>query len=629
MPPSTPRFDRLTLRLTVWIIVLVLVPVALGLSLLFRYQYDRFIAAQRETAEFEIRILEAALRHQMLDKDPGLMTQVLTDIGEHPGVHRAMVIDHEGVIRLSNRPGDLGVEVPQNSPTCLVCHARSPEDRQRWVLLEEDGSNLLRSVLPIENRVQCHACHDPQVRYNGMLILDVSLAALHADLRNDAVTMATGTAVLTLVLIAGAGLLVRRLILVRLSRLSATARAIAGGALETRAEVDGDDVITSLARDFNNMADATSRLIDEIRSRENQMAGILNSLDDGMVVLDKDFRIVAANHSLAQRLCRRSGNLQGEVCRDVVGHTLPCHDDHDCPAARCLQTSRTQRGIYRTGGDNEDEQRVFEVYASPVAGERGDVEQVVELWRDITERVRDEERLAEIEHLSSLGVLASGLSHEVNTPLATTLTCAEGILGRLPEEAVGADEERRAIRESAGIIRDQVLRCRKITEHFLRFSRRIPPSVELINLVEVVRSVIVLASPTARGRGIEVRLNCTDGVPLVRANTELVQHVVLNVLVNAIESCGEKGGLVELDFVVDDVVRLHIRDDGCGIRDDVRRHIFEPFRSEKPRGTGLGLFLSRTFMRRFGGDVRLVSSRVGAGSCVAIEFPRTGAEQDG
>ena len=130
-----------------------------------------------------------------------------------------------------------------------------------------------------------------------------------------------------------------------------------------------------------------------------------------------------------------------------------------------------------------------------------------------------------------------------------------------------------------------------------------------------------LARPTAREAGVELVLEGDDPVPLVTANTEVVQHVVFNVLVNAIESCGEPGGRVALRFVVGSELRLQVRDNGCGIPPEVQRRLFEPFRTQKPRGTGLGLFLSRTFMRRFGGDVRLVDSVVGRGSCIEIVFP--------
>lgn len=623
-----PTLDRLTVKLALGITLLVILPLGLAFYLLAESHFNHTLTARRIAAEFENRILAAALRHQMLERDDQLMMEILQEIGRQPEIRSAMVLDHEGVVRLSSHEENIGIQIPRDSPTCLVCHARTPAERERWVLLEQGGIDVLRSVLPIANRPECHSCHDAGKEFNGILILDISMAQVQEHLRQDTAWMAATTAALTLVLLAGVGILLRRLVLVRLDRLGRTARSIAEGALSERAGTTGNDVISHLARNFNNMADATSTLIDAVQEREQRMAGVLNSLDDGLIVLDRDYRIIAANRSISRRLCTYPEALQGRRCQDAVGHSLPCHRDSDCPTARCLETGKVQRAVYNLQGCSTDGGRVQEVYASPVYSKDGSVAQVVEVWRDITERIREEERLAEIERLSSLGVLASGLSHEINTPLASTLTCAESILGRLDEKTSNGPDAGTvdAIRESAGIIRNQVLRCRRTTDRFLRFARGIPPSIEPIDLQEVVRTVLSLVRPTARESGIRLEFAGGPPVPVVTANTEVVQHVVLNILVNAIEAFDGEGGEVTIRFFVDSDIRLQVRDTGCGIPAEFQTHLFEPFSTRKPRGTGLGLFLSRNFMRRFGGDVRLVESIVGQGSCIEILFPRPDQE---
>jgi PAS domain-containing protein len=93
------------------------------------------------------------------------------------------------------------------------------------------------------------------------------------------------------------------LVLVRLARLGRTARAIAGGELGQRGVVDGNDMITTVAAEFNNMAASVSRLINEVRDQEAQLRSVLNSVDDGLVVLDDDYRVVAANNSFCTIRC--------------------------------------------------------------------------------------------------------------------------------------------------------------------------------------------------------------------------------------------------------------------------------------------------------------------------------------
>jgi signal transduction histidine kinase len=176
------------------------------------------------------------------------------------------------------------------------------------------------------------------------------------------------------------------------------------------------------------------------------------------------------------------------------------------------------------------------------------------------------------------------------------------------------------VRECADTIRREVLRCRKITEQFLRFARGIPPAVEPLDLGAAVLAAVALVAATAREARVTLRVEVDGPPPAVKANLEVVQHVLLNLLINAIQSCGERGGMVTVACASGGAPSVHVSDTGCGIPPEDRQHLFEPFRSRKPHGTGLGLFLSRSFMRRFDGDVRLASSEPGAGSCFEIVF---------
>ncbi|MDH3628031.1 MAG: ATP-binding protein [Acidobacteriota bacterium] len=616
--------DRLTVRLAVGITLFVVVPLAAGLYVLSQRQYDRGIEARRSAAESENRILEAALRHRMMERDTTLLETILSEIAAHPEVRSIMIVDHDGEVRISSESSRVGSQLPKESPTCLVCHEKDPLKRDRWILLDEEEGGILRAVQPIENRPECHTCHEPDEQYNGMLLLDISLDQLEAQLSRDRTRIVVGAGLLALLLLGGVGLLVRSLILQRLARVGSAARSIAAGNFSERVPTGGNDVISILANDFNNMAGSVSELIAEVHQQEAQLSSVMNSLDDGLVVLDREGRIVACNQSFSRRVGKTPDVLQTQLCHDAVEGVLPCCQDGDeCPGSRCLTTGEMQRATFRTSSATDETERVEEVYSSPVLDSRREVVQVVEVWRDITERVKEEEHLAEIERLVSLGTLASGFSHEVNTPLASILMSAESVIGRIDEAAPAGSpaDLLPSIRESAEIVRKQVLRCRKTTEQFLRFSRGVPPSIDPIDLGKHVTETVSLTRPTARENNVDLRFEAPDGNPSVRANAELVQHVVLNLLINAIQSCGEEGGTVEVSFAMDrKKTCVLIRDTGSGIRSEDCRHLFEPFRSRKPRGTGLGLFLSRTLMRRFGGDIRLVETEVGVGSCFEIVF---------
>ena len=256
-----------------------------------------------------------------------------------------------------------------------------------------------------------------------------------------------------------------------------------------------------------------------------------------------------------------------------------------------------------------------EVHASPILDSAGHLKQVVEVWRDISERRAAEARLAESHRLASVGTLASGFSHELNTPLATVLTCVEGILRETDSSAPDAGW----VRESASIAREQVLRCRGITQHFLRLSRGQRSQGEAVDLTAVISAVARLIEPTAREHAVTIEVRPLPAGMHVRAEEAELQHTLINVLLNAVQA-SRPGSRVTVEGEVGEQVRVRIIDQGCGIVPEDQKRIFEPFVSARQGGTGLGLFLSLNFVRRWNGDLR-VSSEVGRGSTFEIVLP--------
>lgn len=615
-----PLVDRLTLRLALGTTVLVVLLLAAGLYVVSSQHYRRSIEARKQAAESQNQVLEVALRHQMPKKDKSLINKVLGEVASQPGVRDALIVDHDGVVQFSGRPEQVGQKISRDSPTCQVCHGEDPAYRERSVVIDAADGQFLRSVLPIENRPECHKCHNPAQRINGMLLMDVSLAEVQQRVESDQGWMATGTAALAGLLLLGVGISVRQLALVRLARLGKAARSIAAGKLSERVVVDGNDTITELGMDFNNMAGAVESLVSEVQSKEAHLSNVMNSLDDGLVVLDRQLRVVAANQAFCRRASLHPEAICGMRCREAVPTGSPCGlSGGQCVSSRCFSTGKPQRATIERAGADGKPIRVEEIQSSPAFDDEGNVVEVVEVWRDITERVEEENRLAEFGRLESLGMLASGFSHEMNTPLASSLTCAEGILRSLEAPAAVPGPE---VKDLAEIIRREVLRCRRITEEFLRFSRGVPPSTEPVDLPDVVASILSVAKLTAREAGVTLQAETPEGLPPVAANREVVQHVLLNLLVNAIQAFEVRGGTVKLTYEVGPDVRVRIRDNGRGMPRAALAHLFEPFRTSRPNGTGIGLFLSRRFMRRIGGEVRLVESEPGVGSCFEVVFPR-------
>jgi len=548
----------------------------------------------RATALAEGDLIRVALEHQMIENDRTLIAKMMESFRKQSWVERLVLLDRAGAERELQVPAD-------QAGSSRVIEARKGE--------------VLRTVVPIRNRAECYGCHNPSHKINGVLILDYRTAELSQEMAHDLGWMVGGTAAITLLLVGAIGVVIRVAVLRRLQRFETAARQIAGGDLEKRVPAGGSDTISWLAREFNTMADSVTGLVGEVRHQRERLETVINSIDDGIVVLDAQRRVIAANDAFLERARHSREQVLGCQCRELTpgGCTV-----EDCPTLACLGSGARQ---VRLCERRTPEGKVVweEVHASPILDSQGKLLHVVEVWRDISDRRAAEAHLAESHRLASLGTLASGFSHELNTPLATVLTCVEGIL----RETSGDGTDKAWIQNSASIAREQILRCRGITQHFLRLSRGQRGQGEVVDLGPVIAEVARLIEPTARAHSVKVEVRPAPAGMHVRADEAELQHTLINLLLNAVQA-SKAGGQVTVEAEAGEQVRVRVIDNGCGIAADDQKRIFEPFFSARQGGTGLGLFLSLNFVRRWGGEIR-VESVVGRGSTFEVVLPALGA----
>jgi PAS domain S-box-containing protein len=612
--PMKARLTGMTAGLAVGITAAVAIASAAGAYFYSIHYFGTFVEQERRTALAQGELMRAALEHQMIENDRSLIAEMVESFGKEPRIASVMLLDHAGRVQYSNAPGSVRQVFELGSPTCQACHGLPDDQRTSSRILETGSGATLRTMVPFRNREACYGCHDPAQRINGIMLLDVDAGEMRAAMNRDLRWMVTGSGGLALLLIGAIALIVRLVVVRRLQRFETTARLIARGDLERRVPADGSDTIAWLATEFNTMADSMTGLLGEVRTQRERLETVINSIDDGIVVLDPQRTVVAANEAFLQRSGRTRPLAPGCSCRDVAAGICTAAD---CPTLACLQTGERQVRICERR--REDGAVSWEeVHASPIRGPSGEIVQVVEVWRDISNRRAAEARLAESHRLASLGLLASGFSHELNTPLATVLTCVEGIVRNAEAPGRGNGEWSR-IRESAGIARDQLLRCRGITQHFLRLSRGQTGSGDLIDLQPIVAAVVRLIEPTARAHAVSVAIEPMPAGLHVRADEAELQHAIINLVLNAVQACA-RGGRVVVGLEAGDPIRLRIRDDGCGVAAEHQKRIFEPFFGLRKGGTGLGLFLALNFVRRWSGDIR-VSSAPGAGATFEVLLP--------
>ncbi len=591
---TKPSFASTTAGLAVGVTAAVVLACAGGAYLYSKHHMRSLLKGARASALAEGDLMRVALEHQMIENDRTLIAKMMESFRKQSWVERLVLLDRAGAERELQVPAD-------QAGSSRVTEARKGE--------------VLRTVVPIRNRAECYGCHDPSHKINGVLILDYRTAELSQEMAHDLGWMVGGTAAITLLLVGAIGVVIRVAVLRRLQRFETAARQIAGGDLEKRVPAGGSDTISWLAREFNTMADSVTGLVGEVRHQRERLETVINSIDDGIVVLDAERHVIAANDAFLERARHSREQVLGCQCRELTpgGCTV-----EDCPTLACLGSGARQVRLCERRTP-EDKVVWEEVHASPILDSHGKLLHVVEVWRDISDRRAAEAHLAESHRLASLGTLASGFSHELNTPLATVLTCVEGILRETSGD--GADEA--WIRNSASIAREQVLRCRGITQHFLRLSRGQRGQGEVVDLGPVIAEVARLIEPTARAHSVKVEVRPVLAGMHVRVDEAELQHALINLLLNAVQA-SKAGGQVTVEAEAGEQVRVRVIDNGCGIKAEDQKRIFEPFFSARQGGTGLGLFLSLNFVRRWGGEIR-VESVVGRGSTFEVVLPAPGA----
>lgn len=218
------------------------------------------------------------------------------------------------------------------------------------------------------------------------------------------------------------------------------------------------------------------------------------------------------------------------------------------------------------------------------------------------------------EKLASLGQLASGMAHEIHNPLTIISGEAQLYLERYKGQDAKVD----------GVLQSIIEECKRaadITRRILRFAKPAPPDVTSVDLRATVEESLSLAGYQVRMEHIERRVEIAEGLPPVRSNQNQLQEVLLNLILNACQAMGDKGGKLILSAVPNGTsITLKVADTGPGIPTNRLTKIFDPFYTTKPTGTGLGLFVSQRIMKSHGGSIE-VESTEGEGTCFTLRLP--------
>lgn len=233
---------------------------------------------------------------------------------------------------------------------------------------------------------------------------------------------------------------------------------------------------------------------------------------------------------------------------------------------------------------------------------------------DIIQRNKElESSLAQQGKMASLGVLSSGVAHEINNPLGVIL----GYAGYLESKMGEDDPNYQYIHE----IKRESKRCKKIVQDLLSYARTPRPTLEPTDLNDLLKQIVDFAANHTDMRGIIIKTSLAKDLPLVELDGDQMRQVAINLILNAGGAMPDGGNLTVSTETVDNRhIKVTFSDSGCGIPDESLEKIFEPFYTTKARGTGLGLAISRQIIEQHRGEIH-IDSTVGKGTCVAVTLP--------
>ena len=371
-----------------------------------------------------------------------------------------------------------------------------------------------------------------------------------------------------------------------------------------------------LQEDFASEVARHSRAIDDQR----RFTGlIIDSLPVGLYVVDRQYRIQLWNR-------KRETGTQGIRRGDVVGRTvfdvLTRQPEAELRAEfdRVFERGELVQSDTEVGSGSAV--RTYRLTRIPMRLEGDTITHVITIGEDVSEWRAVQARILQSEKLAAIGQLAAGVMHEINNPLATIAACVAAGEGWLDEAGEKAGP---AIGEYLGIIDKEVLRCTRIVDGLLDFSRPAGKAKAPAELNTIVGEALFLLQHHARFKSIELQRRLEPDLPLAVVNTEQIIQVLMALLLNALdamESGGRLGVRTARSQRYADEVVIEVEDSGTGIGAADQSKIFEPFFTTKPqgRGTGLGLSICYGIVDDHRGRIE-VDSQPGRGSVFRVFLP--------
>lgn len=432
------------------------------------------------------------------------------------------------------------------------------------------------------------------------------------------VTIIGISALLLTLIIFFIGYLISRWILNPITLISKISEQISKGNMTVRIPLRQNikyfDELDKLASTFNMMLDNIQNMILQIKDKENFLQALIDSIPDGIRVIDENYQIIIANKSYYKQI--NDTKCKHKTCYTSSFKTdHPCnHINSQCPLHEIMHKGKKSISIIQQFANAP--QRYLSINAAPLIYNNH--------HKYIIESIRDLSKDIDFSHqqkLSSLGFLSSSIAHEIKNHLGALRIVIEHLIDKYYKNAPNDREDKKMVQ----MLHSELINAINVPERLLKLTRNNNSINSDIDCVSSISDVISLLDYEAKSKGVDIIFSPPQKTSVIQGDETDFKIAVINIILNGIKAI--KGqGLLKIDIKQSSTkgISISFTDNGVGISKTNIANIFNPYFSEgkqgNTKGSGLGLAITKSIIEKIGGTINVISTE-GKGSCFTLSFP--------